>query len=66
MSKHTVSEVLVEGNKILIYFRVNTANFGICRLANNGCDRFMQEYLCYFLNERRNGGINTRFPEEIT
>ena len=45
MSDHTFSEVGVNIDKICIDLKVNAANFGVCRLANNGRNFFMWEDL---------------------
>ena len=58
MSEHTVSEVGVDGDKILIDLKANTEIFGICRLPDNRHNGFMTQYLYDFLYGRRHGGEN--------
>ena len=38
----------MDGNRILIYLKINTENFVICRLVNNRHYGFIQEYSRYF------------------
>ena len=41
ISQQTVSEVGVDGNKLIFDFEVNGTSFGICRLSDNGNDGFI-------------------------
>ena len=61
MSEQTVSEVGVDGDKIINNLKENAVNSGVFRLANNGHDGFMREDFQYFFDGRIHGGRNTKF-----